>query len=72
MGFGGLLCIHPSQVTVVHEALMPSAEELAWARRIMAANASGDGVFVFDGQMVDAPVIGRARRLLQRAGLDPA
>lgn len=72
MGFGGLLCIHPGQVTVVHEALMPSAEELAWARRIMAANASGDGVFVVDGQMVDAPVIGRARRLLQRAGLDPA
>ncbi|PAU52894.1 CoA ester lyase [Pseudomonas sp. PIC25] len=72
MGFGGLLCIHPSQVAVVHEALMPSAEELAWARRIMAANASGDGVFVVDGQMVDAPVIGRARRLLQRAGLDPA
>jgi len=68
MGFGGLLCIHPSQVAVVHETLMPSAEELAWAQRILAAGASGDGVFVVDGQMVDAPVIGRARRLLQRAG----
>ncbi|MBA1277704.1 MULTISPECIES: HpcH/HpaI aldolase/citrate lyase family protein [Pseudomonadaceae] len=68
MGFGGLLCIHPSQVAVVHETLMPSAEELDWAQRILAAGASGDGVFVVDGQMVDAPVIGRARRLLQRAG----
>ncbi|MHB0763531.1 HpcH/HpaI aldolase/citrate lyase family protein [Stutzerimonas sp. NM35] len=68
MGFGGLLCIHPSQVAVVHETLMPSAEELAWAQRILAAGASGDGVFVVDGQMVDAPVVGRARRLLQRAG----
>lgn len=69
MGFGGLLCIHPSQVAVVHEALMPGAEELAWAQRVMAAGASGDGVFVVDGQMVDAPVIGRAQRLLQRAGI---
>ena len=47
---------------------MPSVEELDWAQRILAAGASGDGVFVVDGQMVDAPVIGRARRLLQRAG----
>ncbi|HAQ26860.1 MAG TPA: CoA ester lyase, partial [Pseudomonas sp.] len=68
MGFGGLLCIHPSQVAVVHETLMPDAEELAWAQRVLAAGASGEGVFVVDGQMVDAPVVGRARRLLQRAG----
>lgn len=68
MGFGGLLCIHPSQVAVVHETLMPSADELAWAQRVLDAGASGEGVFVVDGQMIDAPVIGRARRLLQRAG----
>ncbi len=68
MGFGGVLCIHPSQVAVVHETLMPSADELAWAQRVLSAGASGEGVFVVDGEMVDAPVIGRARRLLQRAG----
>ncbi|WP_222911499.1 HpcH/HpaI aldolase/citrate lyase family protein [Pseudomonas sp. DNDY-54] len=68
MGFGGLLCIHPSQVAGVHETLMPSADELAWAQRVRDAGASGEGVFVVDGQMIDAPVIGRARRLLQRAG----
>lgn len=68
MGFGGLLCIHPSQLAIVHQALMPGTEELAWAQRVMAAGASGDGVFVVDGQMVDAPVLGRARRLLERAG----
>ncbi len=63
-----MLCIHPSQVAVVHETLMPSADELAWAQRVLAAGASGEGVFVVDGHMIDAPVIGRARRLLQRAG----
>jgi (S)-citramalyl-CoA lyase len=68
MGFGGLLCIHPSQVAVVHETLMPSAGDLDWAHRVLSAGASGEGVFVVDGQMIDAPVIGRARRLLQRAG----
>ncbi|WPC07131.1 CoA ester lyase [Pseudomonas benzenivorans] len=68
MGFGGLLCIHPSQVAVVHQALMPAPEELAWARRVLEAGSGGAGVFVVDGQMVDAPVLGRARRLLQRAG----
>lgn len=68
MGFGGLLCIHPSQVAVVHDTLMPGADELAWAQRVLAAGASDGGVFVVDGQMVDAPVVGRARCLLQRAG----
>ncbi|WP_236208542.1 HpcH/HpaI aldolase/citrate lyase family protein [Pseudomonas tohonis] len=71
MGFGGLLCIHPKQVAVVHDALMPTAEELAWAKRVMSAGTRGDGVFVVDGQMVDAPVIGHAQRLLQRAGIGP-
>lgn len=72
MGFGGLLCIHPGQVQVVHDTLMPRAEELDWAQRVMAAGASGDGVFVVDGQMVDAPIIGQARRVLERAGLPPS
>ncbi|MEZ2743703.1 CoA ester lyase [Halopseudomonas bauzanensis] len=71
MGFGGMLCIHPGQVQVVHRTLMPSADELSWAQRVMTAGAAGDGVFVVDGQMVDAPVIGHARRVLQRAGQPP-
>lgn len=68
MGFDGMFCIHPRQVAVVHEALLPEAGELTWAQRVLDAEASGEGVFVIDGQMIDAPVIGRARRLLQRAG----
>ena len=72
MGFGGMLCIHPGQVQIVHRTLMPSDDELSWAQRVMAAGAAGDGVFVVDGQMVDAPVIGHARRVLQRAGQPPS
>lgn len=67
MGFGGALCIHPSQVAVIHQALKPGLEELQWAQRIIEAASSGEGVFMLDGQMVDAPVIARARTLLARA-----
>lgn len=66
MGYGGALCIHPRQVPVIHAALAPSAEELAWARSVIAASeaANGAGAFQLDGQMVDAPVVLRAQRLL--------
>lgn len=68
MGFGGMLCIHPRQVDVVHRAFMPSSQELAWARRVVAeAEASGSYAFKLDGKMVDLPVIERARRIIARA-----
>lgn len=64
MGFSGALCIHPKQVTVIHEALAPSAEDLAWAKRVVDAGSHGAGAYQIDGQMVDAPVLLRAQRLL--------
>lgn len=68
LGLLGALCIHPRQVAVVHAALAPSADELDWARRVVAAAESGAAAFQVDGQMVDAPVLSRARRLLASAG----
>lgn len=68
MGLVGSMCIHPRQVAVVHAALAPSAEELDWARRVIDAGADGAAAYSLDGQMVDAPVIARARRLLAAAG----
>lgn len=62
-GFAGMLCIHPRQVLGVHQALAPTREQLDWAHKIVGA-ARGNGAFQLDGQMVDAPVIERARRLL--------
>lgn len=69
MGFAGLLCIHPSQIEVIHSTLQPSAAEIDWAERVVALSNRQQGVFVVDGAMVDAPVIGRARRLLERASV---
>ena len=68
-GFGAKLCIHPRQVAGVHEAMAPSAAELDWARRVIAADAAAAGAAVqLDGRMVDAPVVLQARRTMARAG----
>ncbi|QNN54864.1 CoA ester lyase [Nocardioides mesophilus] len=66
LGLTGKLCVHPRQVPVVHEELRPSEDELVWAGKVVAASAGG-GVVLLDGQMVDKPVVERARRML-RAG----
>lgn len=72
-GFGGKLCIHPLQVSVVNAAFAPSALELDWARRVVEgfANAGG-GVFSLDGRMVDMPVLLLAERTLARAAIRSA
>lgn len=68
MGFGGMLCIHPTQVPIIHAAYLPDEQALAWARRVIAANRdNAAGAFMLEGKMVDAPVIAHARLLLNRA-----
>jgi len=65
-GFGAKLCIHPKQVAAVNEALGPTAAEREWARRVLDASiAHGTGAFRLEGEMVDAPVLQRARNLLE-------
>ena len=69
-GFMGAGCIHPGQVPIVNQEYSPSAEEAAYARRIVeenaAAEAAGRGSFAIDGRMIDVPVVQRAQRLLAR------
>lgn len=68
LGFGAKMCIHPSQVAAVRAALAPSAEELAWAQRVLQAwNASTGGALQVDGKMVDRPVVLRAERIAAQA-----
>ncbi len=69
MGYGGALCIHPAQVPVIHAALAPSTDDLNWAQKVVDASAAakGAGAFQLEGQMVDAPVLLRAQRLLSLA-----
>ncbi|WP_440996822.1 HpcH/HpaI aldolase/citrate lyase family protein [Arhodomonas sp. SL1] len=69
LGFSGAFCIHPAQIDPIHEAFSVGEAELAWARRIVeAAPSEGARVFSVDGQMVDRPVLERARAILARGG----
>jgi len=76
IGYDGKMAIHPSQVGPINEAFTPSEEQIRWARRIVEAVESGDGGVVrVDGEMVDAPLVNQAERVLERAraadGVDP-
>jgi len=66
LGFRGKVCIHPQQVPIVNRAFSPSEREVAWARRVVDAfEASGKGVLAINGEMIDLPVVERARRILE-------
>ncbi|WP_256300499.1 HpcH/HpaI aldolase/citrate lyase family protein [Haloarchaeobius salinus] len=71
LGYDGKMAIHPSQVAVINEAFTPDAEAVEWAERVLAARAEADeegrGVFQVDGQMIDAPLIAQAERVVARA-----
>jgi citrate lyase subunit beta/citryl-CoA lyase len=71
IGFAGRQCIHPDQVAVVNEAFSPTAEEIERATRVVEASddgvARGLGAVALDGQMLDAPIVARARRVLRMA-----
>ncbi len=68
-GFDGATCVHPALVPIFNRAFMPSAQEIAWARRVVeAADLSPAGAFTLDGRMIDAPVVSRARYILDRLG----
>ena len=66
LGFRGKACIHPQQVPIVNHAFAPSEREVAWAERVVEAfEASGEGVLAVNGEMIDLPVVERARRILK-------
>jgi citrate lyase subunit beta/citryl-CoA lyase len=68
LGYAGKLCIHPSQVALAHDAFRPSAEEVDWAKRLVAAfDATGGMTIAFEGLMVDEVVAARARAILAAA-----
>jgi citrate lyase subunit beta / citryl-CoA lyase len=66
LGFFGKSAIHPRQVPIIHAVFAPTPEELAWAKRVLAAFEASRGAATrtADGEFVDKPVADRARQLL--------
>ncbi len=67
-GFGAKLCIHPAQVAPIHAGLTPTPQAVAFAHRVLAAEAASPGAARLDGRMIDRPVVAAAQRTLHRAG----
>lgn len=69
VGFRGKMAIHPDQVPVINEVFTPSAEDVDRARRLVAGfeAAHAEGVIRVNDQMIEAPVVARARRILALA-----
>ncbi len=71
LGFTGMSSIHPSQIASINAAFSPSPEEIDYARRVIEAYEEaatrGDGSVAFGGQLIDRPIIERARRTLELA-----
>jgi len=68
LGFTGKSLIHPGQIEIVNNTFRPDEGEVEYARQVIQAfedgQARGDGAVALGGQLIDAPIVDRARRTL--------
>jgi citrate lyase subunit beta/citryl-CoA lyase len=68
LGFDGKTLIHPTQIGPANAAFAPSAAEIEWSRRIIAAHAAaaaaGKGVVLVEGKLIESLHVENARRVL--------
>ena len=71
LGFNGKQCIHPSQVEITQQTFAPSVGDVEWAVRIAIADLKaarqGRGAWTLDQKMIDAPVVGKAKDIINKA-----
>jgi len=71
LGFTGKSVIHPTQIPYVKKAFLPSDEEVQHAKAVIAAYEeslkAGKGAVAIDGQMIDIPVVEKARRIIEES-----
>ncbi len=72
LGFDGKTLIHPKQIEPANRAFAPSADEVAWSKRIIAAHAEaearGEGVVLVEGKLIENLHVANARRVVALAG----
>ena len=71
LGFDGRTLIHRKQIALANVAYAPSAEEIEWSRRVIAAHAeasaTGRGIVLLDGKLIESLHVENARRLVALA-----
>jgi citrate lyase subunit beta / citryl-CoA lyase len=63
--------IHPSQIEIANAAFTPAKEDIEYAREVLKAfddaRAKGQGAIAFRGQLLDYPIVDRARQTVDLA-----
>lgn len=71
LGFSGKACISPGHITIVNQTFSPTQQEIAYASDVIAAieeaKRLGKGAISLRGKMIDAPIVQRARLILEAA-----
>ena len=71
LGFSGMSLIHPAQIEEVNAAFTPTSEEVDYCRRVVQAfddaRSRGEGAIAFGGQLLDMPIVDRARQTIALA-----
>jgi citrate lyase subunit beta / citryl-CoA lyase len=71
LGFDGKTLIHPKQIDAANQAFAPSADEVEWARRIIAAHReaerAGKGIVLVDGKLIENLHVADAHRTVALA-----
>lgn len=73
LGFNGKQCIHPTQIEIAQRTFAPGEKEVEWAVRVVIADEKADqqgrGAWTLDGKMIDVPVVGKAKAIVEKAQL---
>lgn len=68
LGFFGKSAIHPTQLDTIHQTFTPTTDQIDWASAVLTAfEESGGAAVQHNGEMIDTPVVQRARQLLTLA-----
>lgn len=74
LGMTGKAAIHPNQISVIQKIFTPQESEIEKARRIIEGNEiavqKGQGSFLIDNEMVDMPIVLRAKKLLDSLDIE--
>lgn len=72
LGFQGKSAVHPDQVAVINKVFTPSADEINYAKKVIAAfeeaEARGSASLTVGESFVDIPIVEKARSIVQKYG----
>ncbi len=61
LGCVGAWSLHPKQIAIAKKVFSPAPEDVAWARRVIAAMGDGTGAVMIDGKMQDDATVKQCR-----------